>query len=128
VGVGDAQVEHLVEPSRPQQRRVEEVRPVGRADDEDAAAVAVPARHAVELRQQLGHDPVHDAAAVPLVASLGGHRVQLVEEDDAGPSVAGALEDAAHVGLGLADVHVEELGALDAEEVEAVLGGDGLGE
>jgi hypothetical protein len=76
----------------------------------------------------LADDAVHDAAAVALVAALGRDRVELVEEDDARASVARALEHAPHIGLGLADVHVEQLGPLDREEVERELGRDGLGE
>lgn len=53
VRIRHAQVEHLVEPSGPEQGRVEQVRSVGGADDEDTAAGVVPPRHAVELGQQL---------------------------------------------------------------------------
>ena len=63
-------------------------------------------------------------------------RVHLVEEDDDRRALAGLLpgplEDQPDVPLGLADVLVEQLGALDVEEVGlpflARLGGDLLGE
>src|SRR5690606_37869732 len=73
-----------------------------------------------------------DAAAAG--AEEGFH---LVEEDDDGGTLArllpGTLEDQADVPLGLADVLVEELGALDIEEVALPRGlpgdlGDLLGE
>ena len=51
-------------------------------------------------------------------AALGRDGVELVEEDDAGPRVARTLEDAPYVRLGLADVHVKQLRALDGEEIE----------
>ena len=51
-------------------------------------------------------------------------RVHLVEEDDDGHALLGLLprplEDQADLALGLADVLVEELGALDVEEVRRV--------
>ena len=124
-----AQIEQPVEPPGAQQRRVEQVRPVGRAYDEHL--VPAPARgrgDAVELGEELGDDAVHDAARVAVRAALGRDRVELVEEDDAGPGVARALEDAAHVRLGLADVHVEQFGPLDGEKVERARGRDCLGE
>ena len=61
-------------------------------------------------------------------AALGRDGVELVEEDDAGPRVARALEDAPYVRLGLADVHVEQFGALDGEEVERARRSDCFGE
>ena len=126
-----AQIEQPVEPPGAQQRRVEQVRPVGRAYDEHVVPAASSARgrgDAVELGEELGDDAVHDAARVAVRAALGRDRVELVEEDDAGPGVARALEDAPHVRLGLADVHVEQFGPLDGEEVERARGRDRLGE
>ncbi len=133
VGVRDAEVEHLIEAAWAQKSLVQEVRAVSGADDEDAASTAAvvifaATAHAVELSEELADDAVHDAPAVALVAALGRDAVELVEEDDAGAGVARALEDAADVGFRLADVHVEQLGAFDAEEVEAEFGGDGFGE
>jgi hypothetical protein len=125
VGVRNTKIQHLVESTGTQQCRIQQIRPVGRSNDKHASGI-LSARHAVQLSQQLRHDTIHDTAAISLVASLGRHGIQLVEEDDAGARVAGALEDAPHVGFGLTNVHVEQLWALDAEEVEAVLGGDGL--
>ena len=75
---------------------VEEVGAVGCADNEDAfAAVA----HAVELGEELRYDAVHDTAAVSLVTSLGGDGVEFVEEDDARPGIACALEYTSDVGF-----------------------------
>jgi len=38
------------------------------------------------------------------------------------------LENASNVGFGFADVHVEEFGAFDGEEIEGAGGGDCFGE
>merc|ERR1719488_452295 len=55
-------------------------------------------------------------------------RVELVEEEDARRGAARLLEELAHVRLGLAEPHREELGPLDRDEVGLALVGDGLGE
>ena len=58
------------------------------------------------------------------------HRVHLVEEDDDRPALLallpGPLEHQADLALGLADVLVEQLGALDVDEVAAALLAAGL--
>ena len=51
----------------------------------------------------------------------------LVKEDDTGPTVLGPEEDGPDCPLALADVHVDELGPLHADEVDPRLVGDGLG-
>lgn len=127
MGIRHTQVQHLVETARTQEGLVEQIGSVGGTNDKDAAGI-VTARHAVELGQQLRHNTVHDTATVALVATLRRHGIQFVKEDDAGAGVAGALEHAAHIGFRFTNVHVEQLGTLDGEEVEAVLGGNGLGE
>ena len=70
-----------VEAARPQQRRVEDVGPVGRGDQDDVVLHL----EAVHLDQQLVQGllalvmaTAHAGAAVP------PHRVDLVHEDDAG--------------------------------------------
>lgn len=104
--VCDPKVQHLVESTRAEQCRVEQVGPVGRADDEHTAASLATARHAVQFSEELGNDPVHDAAAVALVAALRRNRVEFIEEDDAGACIPRLLEDPPDIGLGLANVHV----------------------
>ena len=131
VRIAHAEIEHPVEAAGAQEGGVEEVGAVRRADDED-----VPGgrrgrrgrRDAVELGEELRDDAVHDAARVAVRAALRRDRVELVEEDDARARVARALEDAADVRFGLADVHVEQLGALDGEEVERARRRDRFGE
>jgi len=67
--------------------------PVGRADDEDALA----GLQAVDLRQQLADDAVHDAAAVRAGAARRRQAVQLVEEEHARPRAVRALKHLAHL-------------------------------
>ena len=106
VRVAHAEVEQLVESAGTEERGVEQVRPVRRADHKDvagaaaaaaAAVPAVPGGDAVEFGEELRDDAVHDAARVAVRAALGRDRVQLVEEDDAGAGVARTLEYATDV-------------------------------
>ena len=129
VRIADAEVEQLSKRPGAQQCRVEQIGPVRRAYDKHVVPSSSSRRgDAIELGEELRDDAVHDAARVAVCAALGRDRVELVEEDDAGAGVARALEDAPDVGLGLADVHVEQFGALDGEEVERAGGRDCLGE
>ena len=97
--IADAQIEHLIEAPRPEQRLVQQVRTIRRSNHKHAPATLLPIAHPVQLRQQLRDDAVHDPAAVALVPALRGHGVQLVEEDDAGSCITRALEDSADVGF-----------------------------
>ena len=102
---------------------IKQIGTISRADDEDAfTAIA----HTVELGEQLRYNTVHDAAAIALVSTFRCHRVQFIEEHNAGASVAGSLEDTPDVGFRLTNVHVEQLWALDTEEVERKLCSNGL--
>src|SRR5205814_8812631 len=119
--------------------RVDEVLAVGGPDDDDV----LEALDAVDLGQELGHDGGLDVGR-DAGAAGAEQRVHLVEEDDDGDVLVGLFlgldEDLADLALGLADVLVEELGALDVEEealdlLAALLGdllgevvGDGLGD
>jgi hypothetical protein len=135
VRVAHTEVEQLVESAGTEERGVEQVWPVRRANHEDVpgaatAPVPVPRRggrgDAVEFGEELRDDPVHDAARVAMRAALGRDRVQLVEKDDAGAGVARALEHATDVRLGLSDVHVQQFGAFDGKEVQRARGRDRL--
>lgn len=124
----------------PQDRGVDHVLTVGGTDDDDV----LQALHTVDLGEQLGDDGVlHVRADTGTTGAEEGFH--LVEEDDDGGTLArllpGTLEDEADVPLGLTDVLVEELGALDIEEVALPRGltgdlgdllgqrvGDGLGD
>lgn len=112
----------------PKQGRLEQVRSVGGANHEHVRRLV----DAVQLGEQLRHDPVHHACTsptnrarnsfsyvAPTSKSGGGgrrtsricaraasrsERVELVEEDNTRPRVPGALEGVPHVLLTLTDV------------------------
>ncbi len=94
-------------PSRAQERGIEQVWAIRRADDKHVRPTTVTARHPVELCEQLAHDSIHYAARVAVVPALRRDRVELVEEDDTRPRIACPLEHAPHVRLRLANVHVQ---------------------
>jgi hypothetical protein len=62
------------------------------------------------------------------LAALGCHGVQFVDEDDRGRVVAGFVEHAAQVGLGLARIGADHVGAVDVIEARIDLVGDRPGE
>ena len=108
----------------PQERRVEDVRPVGGRDD-DHVRVRVEAVHLDEdLVQGLLALVV---AAAEAGAALAADRVDLVHEDDARRVALGLVEQVAHAARADADEHLDELRAGDAEERHAGLAGDGPG-
>src|SRR2546421_12610212 len=114
-----------VEPARPQQRRVEDVRPVGRRD-QDHAALGV---EAVHLDQQLVEGLL--ALVVPAAepgAPVPADRVDLVHEDDRRRVGLGLLEQVAYPGGADTDEHLHEVGAGDGIERYAGLAGHGPGQ
>src|SRR5438093_13426935 len=129
--VGALDLDLHVEPAGAQDGRVDEVLAVGGADDDDVFEALDP----VDLGEQLGHDGGLDVGG-DAGAAGAEERIHLVEEDDDGHVLGGLFlglhEDLADFPLGLADVLVEELGALDVEEEAldflAALFGDLLGE
>ena len=111
VGVGHRDLP--VEAAGPQQRRVEDVGPVGGRDQDDTGAVA----ETVHLDQQLVQRllALVVAAAQP-GAALAADRVDLVDEDDARAVLFGLLEQVPHARSADADEHLDEVGAGDGEE------------
>ena len=65
--------------------------------------------------------PLHREWDPPTIPPLGTERVDLVEEDHAWRAGSGALEHLPHATLALAHVLVQQLGALDGDEVGATL-------
>ncbi len=114
-----------VEPAGPQQRGVEDVRAVGRRDQDDPATRVEP----VHLDEQLveGLLPFVVAAA-HTGAALPADGVDLVDEHDAGCVLLGLLEQVAHAGGTDTDEHLDEVGTRDRVEGHARLTGDGTGE
>ena len=120
LGVGALDLDLHVEAARPQDRGVDHVLAVGGADHDDV----LEALDAVDLAEQLRDDGVLDVGGD--AGSAGAEqRVHLVEEHDDRRALAGllasTLEDQPDVPLGLTDVLVEQLGALDVEEVRLAL-------
>ena len=111
-----------VEAAGPQQRRVEDVGPVGGRDQDDALAVA----EAVHLDQQLVERLLAlVVAAAQAGAALAADGVDLVDEDDARAVLLGLLEQVAHPRGADTDEHLDEVGTGDREERHAGLTGDG---
>ena len=111
-----------VEAAGPQERRVEDVGPVGGGDD-DHVGVRVEAVH-------LDQDLVEGLLALVVRAAeagaaLAADRVDLVHEHDARAVALGLVEQVAHAAGADAHEHLDELGAGDAEERHARLAGDG---
>src|SRR5438876_6730854 len=129
--VGPLDLDLHDEPARAKDRRVDEIMPVRGSDDEDVLETL----DDVDLGEELGNDRGLHVGRDP-GAARAEEGVHLVEEDDDRDVLVrlllGLLEDLADLPLGLADVLVEELGALDVEEVAldllAALLGDLLGE
>jgi hypothetical protein len=123
--VGQGHHHLAVEAPGAQQGRVEHVGAVGGGDDDDAL-VALEAVHLhQELVQGLLALVVTAAQAGPAVAA---HRVDLVDEDDAGGVLLGLLEHVAHPRGAHAHEHLHEVRAGDGEEGHLGLAGDGPGQ
>ena len=121
VPVGPVDDDLAVEAPGPEQRRVEDVRPV-RGGDEDDVVLHLEAVHLdEELVQRLLALVV---AAAEAGAAMAADGVDLVHEDDAGARLLGLLEEVAHAGGADADEHLDEVGAGDGEERHAGLAGD----
>ena len=111
-----------VEAAGAQQRRVEDVGPVGGRHDDDALV----GLEAVHLHEQL----VEGLLALVVTAAHAGAAmaadgVDLVDEDDAGLVLLGLLEEVAHAAGADAHEHLDEVGTGDAEERHAGLTGHG---
>ncbi len=116
--VGRTDEDLAVEPARAPERRVDRIDPVGGADHDDGVDALEP----VHQREQLG-----DGADVGMgagLAALGRHGVEFVDEDDRGRVMAGLVEHAAQVGLGLARIGADHVGTVDVVEARIDLVGD----
>jgi hypothetical protein len=114
-----------VEATRPQERGVEDVRPVGSRDHDDPV-VGLEAVHLdEELVQRLLALLMPAAEAGALVAA---DRVDLVHEDDAGRVLLALFEQVTHPGGTDADEHLDEVRPRDREEGDVRLAGNRLGE
>ena len=117
---------HLaVEATGTQEGRIEDVGPVG-GRDQDHALVGLEAVHLdEELVERLLTLVVAPSEARSPVAP---HRVDLVDEDDAGSVLLALHEEVAYAGRAHPDEHLHEVGSADREEGHARLAGDRPGE
>jgi len=108
-----------------QQRRVEDVRPVGGRDHDDV----VLRLKAVHLDEQLVERLLAlVVAAAETGAAVAPDGVDLVHEDDARAVLLGLLEQVAYARGADADEHLHEVRAGDREERHSRLAGDGARE
>ena len=120
VGIGNDDLP--VEPAGTEQGGIEHVGAVGRRD-QDHALVGLESVHLdEELVERLLALVV--AAAEP-GAAMPAHRVDLVDEDDAGRVLLALLEHVAHPAGADAHEHLDEVGARDGEERHVRLARDG---
>ena len=116
---------HLaIEASRPEQRGIQNVLPVGRRDHDDAELRL----EAVHLDEQLVQRLLAFLVAERVAAAAAPDGVELVDEDDAGLVVARVLEQPAHTRGADAGVHLDEVRAAGEQERDARLAGDGTRE
>ena len=114
--VGPLDLDLHVEAAGAQDRGVDEVLAVRRADHDHV----LQALDAVDLGEQLRHDRALDVGARSGAAVRNNESISSKNTMTGTPSsrlLARTLEDQADLALGLAHVLVEELGALDVEEV-----------
>ena len=123
--VGPVDDDAAVEAAGPEQRRVEDVRPVRRGDEDDAL-VGVEAVHLDEQGVQRLLALV--VAAAEARAAVPADGVDLVDEDDAGRVLLALLEEVADARGADADEHLDEVRAGDREERDVRLAGDRAGE
>ena len=109
-----------VEPSRPQQRRIEDVRTVGGGNHHDAAVRL----EAVHLDQQLVERLLALFVAERAAAAAAADRVELVDEHDARGMAAGIAEEAADARRAHARVHLDEVRPAGKEERHAGFAGN----
>ena len=123
--VGQSHIDLAVEPARPQQGGVQDVRPVGGRHDDDSLIGA----KAVHLHQQLvqGLFPLVVAAA-QAGAPLPAHRVDLVDEHDGGGVLLGLVEQVPHPAGTHTHIQLHEVRARDGQEVDPRLAGHRLGD
>ncbi len=123
--VGIADVDLAVEAAGAQQRGIENVRAVGRRENDHALVRA----EAVHLHKELVERLLAlVVAAAEAGAALTADRVDLVDENDAGSGLLGLLKEVAHAARADADVHLHKVRAGDGEELHARLARDRAGE
>ena len=114
-----------IEAARPQQRRIENVGPVRRGDQNHA----VVGLKAVHFDQQLIQGLLAlVVSAAEAGAAMASNRVNFVDEDDAGSILLALLEQIADAARTDADEHLDEVRTGDGEERDIGLAGDRAGQ
>ena len=122
--IGRADIDQLVEPARPQQRRIDQSRAVGGTDHDDRLQFLQPVHFG---KDRVDHTARHLRFA--RTRSARGHQaVDLVDENDAGRHGAGTLEHPSDLLFAFAIPFGEQIRALHRNEVRLRLLGDCLGE
>ena len=119
-----ADIDQLVEPAGAKQRRVDQRRPVGRADDDDVLELLQP----VHLGQDgVDHALGHLRLAKP-AAARRDQAVELVDEDDRRRDLSRAAEQPGDLLLAFAIPFAQQVGGFGGDEIGLALARRGLGE
>src|SRR5690348_185307 len=105
VPVGTFHRDTAVEAARTQQRFIKSIRAVGGCDDNDSLTNI----EAIHLDQQLVEGLLALIVAIDAGAALASHRIDFVDEDDAGSRFLGLVEQVAHATGSHAHQHFHEL-------------------
>ena len=123
--VRQTDIDLTVEAAGAEQGLIEDVGTVGGRHDDDA----VVGLKSVHLNEELVQGLLaFIVAAAEAGTALAAHRVDLIDEDDAGHGLLGFVEEVAHTGGADADVHFHEIRAGDGVEGHARLTGTGAGQ
>ena len=118
--VGRAHRHLPVEAPGPQQRRIEDIRPVGGRDDDDA----VVGHEAVHLDEQLVERLLALLVAQRVAAAAPANGVELVDEDDARGMTAGVAEHLTDARRTDAGIHLDEIGSARKQKRHVGFTGD----
>ena len=121
--VGGLHRHPAVEPSGPEQRRIEDLGPVGRAEHDDRLGRLEPVHLGEDLIERL-LALVVGAGDLGRALARAADRVELVDEDDRRRGLLGLGEQVAHARGADADDRLDELRGRDREERGVRLAGD----
>jgi hypothetical protein len=123
VAVGGLDGDPPIEPSGPQEGLIEDLRAVGRAEDDHVRVGLEPVHLSEDLVERLLALVVPAAEAADVARARPPHGVELVDEHDRRRCLLGLLEEVAHAGCADADDRLHELGGGEREERRVRLAG-----